>query len=57
MKTVNKNTIIERFQSDKSILKDFGVDKIGLFGSYIKDEQSTKSDIDLFTFQTFSTPL
>ena len=47
MQKVNKNTIIERFQSDKSILKDFGVDRIGLFGSYIRNEQSDGSDIDL----------
>lgn len=47
MQKVNKDIIIEQLKANKSLLKDFGVDKIGLFGSFIRDEQSDKSDIDL----------
>jgi len=47
MEKVDKDIIIERLKADMSVLKDFGVDKIGLFGSFIRDEQSNDSDIDL----------
>ncbi len=31
----------------KAELKKFGIQNIGLFGSYARDEQSKKSDIDI----------
>lgn len=52
-KTLSKNQIIEQLKSDKDFLKqNFGVIKIGLFGSYAKNQQTQHSDIDfLVEFQ------
>nr|WP_319491611.1 nucleotidyltransferase domain-containing protein [uncultured Desulfobacter sp.] len=47
-KTLSKNHIIEQLKTDKDFLKqNFGVIKIGLFGSYAKNQQTQNSDIDL----------
>ena len=47
-KTLSKNHIIELLKTDKDFLKqNFGVIKIGLFGSYAKNQQTQNSDIDL----------
>ena len=46
---VNKLTskiILETIKNEKKELKEKGVKKIGLFGSYAKDKQKKKSDID-----------
>ena len=45
MKT--KEYIISTIRSHKSELLKIGVQDIGLFGSYVRDEQSSKSDIDI----------
>jgi hypothetical protein len=42
-----KENIISTLKSHKSELLGFGVQNIGLFGSYARNEQSDKSDIDL----------
>jgi predicted nucleotidyltransferase len=42
-----KENIIATLQSHKSELSKFGVQHIGLFGSYVHNEQSEKSDIDV----------
>ena len=42
-----KENIITILKSHKSELSKFGVSNIGLFGSYLRNEQSDKSDIDL----------
>lgn len=42
-----KENIISTLKSHKSQLSGFGVQSIGLFGSYVRNEQSDKSDIDL----------
>ena len=43
--------IIEKIKKEKKELKEKGVKKIGLFGSYAKNKQKQKSDIDfLITF-------
>ena len=42
-----KEQIISTLQSHKLDFKGLGVRNIGLFGSYLRDEQSDKSDIDL----------
>jgi len=47
-KTLSKSHIIEQLKTDKDFLKqNFGVIKIGLFGSYAKNQQTQNSDIDL----------
>ncbi len=45
MKT--KENILKILESNKSQLSKLGIRKVGLFGSYIRDEQSRESDIDL----------
>jgi uncharacterized protein len=42
-----KTSIIETLRFHKSELASFGIENIGLFGSYLNDEQSNKKDIDL----------
>lgn len=42
-----KETIITRLKSHKSELSKYGIQTIGLFGSYLRNEQSAHSDIDL----------
>lgn len=42
-----RENIIAVLKSHKSGLSKFGVRNIGLFGSYLRNEQSVKSDIDL----------
>lgn len=43
----NKNHILNTLRSQKSELSKFGIRNVGLFGSYVRDEQSSESDIDL----------
>jgi uncharacterized protein len=42
-----KDFILNTIKSHKAELARFGVQNIGLFGSYVREEQSSKSDIDL----------
>lgn len=42
-----RENIITTLKSHKPEFLKFGVDKIGLFGSYLRNEQSDDSDIDL----------
>lgn len=52
MSTLNSKKILEKIEKEKEKLKKKGVKKIGLFGSYAKDKQKKKSDIDfLVEFQ------
>ena len=45
---MTKTTILEFLQSNKQKLaQDYGVTKIGLFGSYARDEAKEDSDIDI----------
>ncbi len=43
----SKEIIFKTLQSNKLELKKHGIRNVGLFGSYIRNEQSSKSDIDL----------
>lgn len=42
-----KENILAILKIHKSDLSKYGVSDIGLFGSYLRNEQSAKSDIDL----------
>jgi predicted nucleotidyltransferase len=42
-----KEYIIDSIKTYKPQLKKFGIRYIGLFGSYLRNEQSEKSDIDI----------
>lgn len=45
---MDRKTIINFLKSNKDFLKkEYQVEKIGLFGSYAKQNQSSTSDIDL----------
>ncbi len=44
---MNRQTIFKTIKSNASKLKGFGVKKIGLFGSYVRNEQTENSDLDL----------
>ncbi len=43
----SKAKIIETLKNYKSALVSYGVNQIGLFGSYVRDEQNMNSDIDI----------
>lgn len=45
-KDLTKEEIINLLNKHKEELKKYKVKKIGLFGSFVKGEQNTKSDID-----------
>jgi predicted nucleotidyltransferase len=42
-----KDNILNTLKSNKLKLRKFGIRSVGLFGSYIHEEQSSGSDIDL----------
>ena len=41
-----KIQLIQLIITNSEIIKQFGVDKIGLFGSFVRNEQTDKSDVD-----------
>ena len=44
---INRESILSSLRSRKTEISDFGITQIGLFGSYIRGEESEKSDIDI----------
>lgn len=42
-----KENILKALKSNKGRLSKFGIRNVGLFGSYLRNEQSSESDIDL----------
>lgn len=44
---ITKDYILAAIRKHKSELSAFGVQSVGLFGSYVRNEQTEKSDIDL----------
>lgn len=44
---ISKDYILSVIKNHKAELGKFGVRAIGLFGSYLREEQSDKSDIDI----------
>jgi predicted nucleotidyltransferase len=43
----NKEYILSALRTNKTKLSKLGIRSVGLFGSYIRNEQSSESDIDL----------
>jgi predicted nucleotidyltransferase len=43
----NKDQILMMIRNNQKRISDFGVSKIGLFGSFVRNEQNEESDIDL----------
>ena len=46
MEILTKEVILSTLNENKSKIKSFGVKSLVLFGSYARDEQQQKSDID-----------
>lgn len=44
---LTKQEIFKTIQDNKELIKSFGVTEIGLFGSYVRNEQTETSDIDI----------
>jgi hypothetical protein len=44
---LTKEDILSRIKENEEILEKFGVKRIGIFGSYIRNEQTEESDIDI----------
>ncbi len=42
-----KDKILKTLKSNKAKLSEFGIKNVGLFGSYVRDEQTGISDIDI----------
>jgi len=42
-----KDNILKKLRNNKQKLTKFGIRNVGLFGSYLRNEQSSDSDIDL----------
>ena len=47
MSLTTKDYIISTIKTNKETLKRLGIQNVGLFGSYSRDEQSDMSDIDI----------
>jgi len=45
-KDLNKHVIFDQLQNNSEIIRSFGISKIGLFGSYVRNEANDHSDID-----------
>ena len=43
-----KEGILERIHANQDTIRAYGVRKLGLFGSFVRNEQTFESDIDLF---------
>jgi predicted nucleotidyltransferase len=42
-----KKDVLSIIQKNQDKIKSFGVKKLGLFGSFVRDEQNIESDVDL----------
>jgi len=47
MKTLTKKDILKKLEENIKQVKGYGVERIGLFGSYVRNEQKGKSDVDI----------
>lgn len=46
-RNLTKDKIIEQLRENQEIVRKYGVKRIGLFGSFVRNEQKRTSDIDL----------
>jgi len=44
---MTKEYILQKLKSSKAVLSRFGIRSVGLFGSYVRNENTHYSDIDL----------
>ena len=46
---MNKQTILDYLKNHKQMLNEkYGINKLGLYGSYARDEATSNSDVDIF---------
>jgi predicted nucleotidyltransferase len=51
--TMNKKDLLRLITARKTEIRNFGVKRVGLFGSFVRDEASPESDVDvLVEFET-----
>jgi predicted nucleotidyltransferase len=43
----NKDRVLKLIGENRSAIKSLGVRRLGLFGSFVRDEQNDRSDVDL----------
>ena len=43
---ITKKEILQKLEENKEVIRDYGVSKLILFGSYARDSQKKDSDID-----------
>lgn len=46
--TYSKEQILKFLEENKEKIREFGVSRLGLFGSYARDEQKFDSDLDFY---------
>ena len=44
---MNRNKVLELLESKKDEFRKYGVSRVGLFGSFAREEQGLNSDVDL----------
>lgn len=44
---LTSDKILKKIEENKDVIEKFGVKKIGIFGSYVRNEQKAGSDIDV----------
>lgn len=53
---MEKNKIIQRINEEMPVLREkFQVEKLGVFGSFVRGEETVKSDVDILV--EFKTPI
>jgi len=45
--SMNKKILLKKIENNKEKIKKLGVKKMGLFGSFLKNKQNKKSDVDI----------
>jgi len=43
---MTRDEVLERLEENREIIRGFGVRRLGIFGSYARDEQQETSDMD-----------
>ena len=44
---MNKEEILRRIRGNREKIRNFGVKRIGIFGSFVRGEEKEESDIDV----------
>ncbi|MCD6013488.1 MAG: polymerase, beta domain protein region [Flavipsychrobacter sp.] len=47
MSIIDKNSILDILATNRANLRSYGVNRIGLFGSYVRNQARSDSDVDL----------